>query len=306
MRLWIAVLCGATLFNVVLSTAIPTTPVEATVVKIDPPGEFISESGQNENELATGSEMDSLASAAVGGRSSGDAHDCGGDLDCEEGKLVAMIDKAESKESIPVIPGLVTLDKKVADKDDDDSNIAPEEGSQDIEVRLDRYLRSHALSLHVWGTKFQMDLERFSSRSQDVAQGRVRLRKLLLPILLLVKDLPLVVLGVVFSSAVVLISFHALWSGLASLIVSGWVGLKLLLQQAQPPSPRVSVGVVRAPLPLDVLHHDYLHHGHGWSRAGAAPVSAAAAAASPLVDPYRAYYQRGALERDYLDRPMRR
>lgn len=82
--------------------------------------------------------------------------------------------------------------------------------------------------------------------------ARTRLKKMILPLLLLLKLKALIILPIVIS-AIALIGLKGLGAGLMSLLLSGVVALKALL--TPPPPPRVTYGVVRP----HEIHHDHWH-----------------------------------------------
>lgn len=82
--------------------------------------------------------------------------------------------------------------------------------------------------------------------------ARTKLKRLIIPLLLLLKVKELIILPIIIS-VIALVSIKGLGASLMSLLISGAVGLKALL--TPPPPPRVSYGVVRP----HEIHHDHWH-----------------------------------------------
>ncbi|RZC00587.1 DUF1676 domain containing protein [Asbolus verrucosus] len=140
---------------------------------------------------------------------------CGDRLQCIEQELVKHVDELDKKPSLPILGDLLVLEKTK------ESDAARTEDDGLVE-RCVRYLASHELKVKLPdGTR--------SGRSL-VAEARTRkLKKIILPLLVLLKLKAAIVIPVVLS-AIALIAFKGLGASLIALAIAGATGLKSLLE----------------------------------------------------------------------------
>ncbi|XP_069679298.1 uncharacterized protein [Periplaneta americana] len=205
--------------------------------------------------------------------------ECKNSLSCAEGRMVQLIDQLDVRESVPLLDDHVTLVKSPeAEEKDVPKNDGTSEPGAALLSRIDRYLKSHSIRVEIPEFKNvfpeipgrllqerSVDIGLRSLATDDASEGRGRLKKLILPLLLGMK-LKASILLPIFISTIALISFKGLWAGLAAMLVSGALGLKALLSNSEGsggPSTRFTLGFLKPHLVPDVYHSDYLS---GWSR----------------------------------------
>lgn len=86
----------------------------------------------------------------------------------------------------------------------------------------------------------------------SLAAARTKLKKMILPLLVLLKFKTLVILPIIIT-VIGIIGINGLGTAFLALLLSGGVVLKALL--TPPPPPRVTYGVVRP----HEIHHDHWH-----------------------------------------------
>ncbi|XP_063229010.1 uncharacterized protein LOC134534466 [Bacillus rossius redtenbacheri] len=224
--------------------------------------------------------------------------------------FLRLVEAMDARPSLGLVPGLATLERTKTSPEQQEQqeeratgNSTTGDPGERLAAAVARYLRTHVVELRV-SPAAERVLHRVLPRGVDVVpapEGRGRIRKLLLPLVLLL-NLKSFVLVPIFLSAVVLVAFKGLWAGLAAFLVSGAIGLRQLFKGAddQGPSTRLTVGVVKPHLVPEVYHHapDYWH---GWSRS-APPPPPPPPPSSHDAYPYRGYYPQSSGA--WADRPL--
>ncbi|XP_030768105.1 uncharacterized protein LOC115891704 [Sitophilus oryzae] len=172
---------------------------------------------------------------------------CSDSISCGEMQISGYLEKLEDTPSIPVIGGLVTLEKDTLPDEEQTRS------SEDIVERSARFLASRSLKIR---------LPREEARSLVADARRSKIRKLILPLLLLLKLKAAIVLPILLS-IIALVSFKGFGISLAALAVSGTTALKNLLEHAGSkievvPTPIghwSRTGAVESPVPA--YHYDY-------------------------------------------------
>nr|XP_012228125.1 PREDICTED: uncharacterized protein LOC105675504 [Linepithema humile] len=181
----------------------------------------------------------------------------GNSLEYLEGRLTRAMDELNRKDTIGIYGDIVTLEKIAEDGE-------PSEKSADPLVsRIEKFLQTRRIEINfpndastagLFGRalgQHNIDIE-LRSLTHGASEARTRLKKLILPLLLLLKVKAVIILPIVIT-LIGLISVKGLSVGLTALVLSGALALKSLV--APPPPPRVSYGVVRP----HEIHHDHWH-----------------------------------------------
>ncbi|KAF5286537.1 hypothetical protein FQR65_LT12541 [Abscondita terminalis] len=142
-------------------------------------------------------------------------NNCGDSIECAESNLVKVVNDFDDKSSIQLIGDYVTLEKV--------KDAVSEPKSEDgIFERVIRYLESHELRIRLSSSD--------DARSAMEESRRRKLRKLILPLLLLLKLKALIIIPAVLF-VVALVAFKGLGAGVMALVVSGAIALKSLLEK---------------------------------------------------------------------------
>ncbi|XP_072748680.1 uncharacterized protein Osi15 [Anoplolepis gracilipes] len=181
----------------------------------------------------------------------------GNSLEHLEGKLTRAMDELNKKNIIDIYGDMVTL-RKIPD----DGN-SSQESADPLVSRIEKFLKTRRIEINfpndastaglfgrALGQK-NIDIE-LKSLTSGASEARTRLKKLIVPLLLLLGLKTIIILPIVIS-AIGLIGFKGLGAGLMSLVLSGAVALRALI--TPPPLPRVSYGIVRP----HEIHHDHWH-----------------------------------------------
>ncbi|XP_048507187.1 uncharacterized protein LOC125500052 [Athalia rosae] len=182
-------------------------------------------------------------------------------MKCAEDKLINVMDKINEQESIKIYGDMVTMKKipvQTVEEGGDQSETDP------LLSKVDRFLKERKIQINfpsdgssadffgrALGEK-EVDFE-LRSLAQGASEGRSKLKKILIPVLLALKLKAMIVLPIVIT-LIGLVGIKGLGTGLAALLISGAVALKALLTPPPLP-PRVSYGIIK---PHDV-HHDHWH-----------------------------------------------
>ncbi|XP_020284568.1 uncharacterized protein LOC109855118 [Pseudomyrmex gracilis] len=181
----------------------------------------------------------------------------GNSLEHLEEKLARAMDELNEKDTIGIYGDMVTLEKVAENKEPLDKSADP------LVSRIEKFLRTRKIQINLpddtstaglFGRALgqtNIDVE-LKGLTHGASEARTRLKKMILPLLLLLKLKALIILPIVVS-AIALIGLKGLGAGLVSLLLSGAVALKALL--TPPPPPRVTYGVVRP----HEIHHDHWH-----------------------------------------------
>ncbi|XP_071557025.1 uncharacterized protein Osi15 [Temnothorax nylanderi] len=181
----------------------------------------------------------------------------GNSLEHLEGKLTRAMDEFNRKDIIDIYGDMVTLEKVVGDGEPSDESADP------LVSRIEKFLRTRKIQINLPNDastaglfaralgqrNIDIDLRSFA---RGTSEGRTKLKRMILPLLILLKLKAIIVLPIVIS-LIALIGMKGLGAGLMSLLISGAVALKALV--TPPPPPRVSYGIVRP----HEIHHDHWH-----------------------------------------------
>ncbi|EZA55598.1 hypothetical protein DMN91_008640 [Ooceraea biroi] len=182
----------------------------------------------------------------------------GNSLEYLEGKLTRAMDELNGKGTIDIYGDMITLEKvQVEDRE------LSEDSADPLVSRIEKFLRSRKIEINLpddtstaglFGRALgqrNIDIE-LRSLAQGTSEARTKLKRMIVPLLLLLKLKALIILPIVISM-IALVGLKGLGAGLMSLLISGAVALKAVL--TPPPPPRVSYGVVRP----HEIHHDHWH-----------------------------------------------
>ncbi|OXU30502.1 hypothetical protein TSAR_011539 [Trichomalopsis sarcophagae] len=183
------------------------------------------------------------------------------EVDRFEARLASIMDSLNEKDTIGLYGDMVTLERVAVEE----QRSATEEAEDDpLMRRIDDFLRSHKLQISFPSDGSSADLfgralgEKnvgFELRGliQGASEGRTKLKKILLPVLLALKLKAIIVLPIVIT-LIGLIGIKGLGAGVLALLLSGAVALKALLT---PPAPAYPARVSYAK-PYEI-HHDHWH-----------------------------------------------
>ncbi|EFN89942.1 uncharacterized protein LOC105192078 [Harpegnathos saltator] len=183
----------------------------------------------------------------------------GNSLQYVEGKLTKAMDELNRRDSIGIFGDMVSIEKVAEDAGERSS----EESADPLVSRIEAFLRTRRIQVNLPDDSstaglFGRALGRRSigielrSLTHGTSEARTKLKKMILPLLVLLKFKTLVILPIVIT-VVGLIGIKGLGGAFLSLLLSGAVALKALV--APPPPPRVTYGVVRP----HEIHHDHWH-----------------------------------------------
>ncbi|XP_076295429.1 DUF1676 domain-containing protein Osi15 [Lasioglossum baleicum] len=186
------------------------------------------------------------------------AADDGSSMEQMETKLTRAMDDLNRMDNIKIYGDMVTLDKV-------DLGMDPElaRSSEDALVsRIERFLRTRKIQVRFPDDGSSADLfgralgqkevgMELKGLTKGASEGRTKLKRIVLPLLLLLKLKAIIVLPIVIA-VIGLIGLKGLGAGLMSLLLSGAVALKALL--TPPPPARVTYGIVKPE-----VHHEHWH-----------------------------------------------
>ncbi|XP_029160722.1 uncharacterized protein LOC114932603 [Nylanderia fulva] len=181
----------------------------------------------------------------------------GNSLENLEEKLTRAMDEFNRKDTIDIYGDMVTL-RKVPE----DGNLS-QQSPDPLVSRIEKFLQTRKIHINLpddastiglfgraLGQK-NIDIE-LRSLTNGASEARTRLKKLVVPLLLLLGLKAIIILPIIIS-VITLISIKGIGAGIMSMILSGAIGLKALI--TPPPVPRVSYGIVRP----HEIHHDHWH-----------------------------------------------
>ncbi|KAL0105071.1 hypothetical protein PUN28_016603 [Cardiocondyla obscurior] len=186
----------------------------------------------------------------------GPSQENGNSLDHLEEKLTRAMDEINRKDAIDIYGEMVTLEK-VADGE------PSEESADPLVSRIEKFLRTRKVQINLPNDastaglfaralgQRNIDIE-LGSLARGTSEARTKLKRMIIPLLILLKLKAIIVLPIVIS-LIALVGLKGLGAGLMSLLISGAVALKALV--TPPPPPRVSYGIIRP----HEIHHDHWH-----------------------------------------------
>ncbi|XP_011880695.1 PREDICTED: uncharacterized protein LOC105569114 [Vollenhovia emeryi] len=181
----------------------------------------------------------------------------GNSLEQLEGKLMRTMDEINRKDIIDVYGDIVTLEKVSEDGELSEESVDP------LVSRIEKFLKTRKIQINLPNDASTAGLfaRALGQRNVDIdlrslahgtSEARTKLKRMIMPLLILLKLKAIIVLPIVISM-IALIGMKGLGAGLMSLLISGAVALKALV--TPPPPPRVSYGIVRP----HEIHHDHWH-----------------------------------------------
>ncbi|XP_014475616.1 PREDICTED: uncharacterized protein LOC106744947 [Dinoponera quadriceps] len=183
----------------------------------------------------------------------------GNSLEYVEGKLTKAMDEVNKKNTISIYGDMITAEKITEDGGEQPA----EESADPLVSRVEKFLKTRKIQINLpndsstaglfgraLGRK-SIDVE-LRSLTSGASEARTRLKKMILPLLLLLKFKTLIILPIVIT-VIGLIGLKGLGNAFLALLLSGAVTLKALL--APPPPPRVTYGVIKP----HEIHHDHWH-----------------------------------------------
>ncbi|KYM94424.1 PREDICTED: uncharacterized protein LOC108781349 [Cyphomyrmex costatus] len=187
----------------------------------------------------------------------GSGQEDGNSLEYLEGKLMRAMDEINRKDIIDVYDDIITLEKITEDGE------PSEESADPLVSRIEKFLRTRKIQINLPNDastaglfaralgQRNIDIE-LRSLARGTSEARTKLKRMIMPLLILLKLKAIIVLPIVISM-IALIGLKGLGAGLVSLLISGAVALKALV--TPPPPARVSYGIVRP----HEIHHDHWH-----------------------------------------------
>ncbi|KYN39957.1 hypothetical protein ALC56_05725 [Trachymyrmex septentrionalis] len=187
----------------------------------------------------------------------GSGQEDGNSLEQLEEKLMKTMDEINRKDIIDVYGDIITLEKVAKDEK------PSEESADPLVSRIEKFLRSRKIQINLPNDastaglfaralgQRNIDIE-LRSLTRGTSEARTKLKRMIMPLLILLKLKAIIVLPIVISM-IALIGLKGLGAGLMSLLISGAVALKALV--TPPPPARVSYGIVRP----HEIHHDHWH-----------------------------------------------
>ncbi|KYQ59803.1 hypothetical protein ALC60_01188 [Trachymyrmex zeteki] len=187
----------------------------------------------------------------------GSSQEDGNSLEHLEGKLIRAMDDINRKDIIDVYGDIITLEKVAEDGE------LSEKSADPLVSRIEKFLKSRKIQINLPNDastaglfaralgQRNIDIE-LKSLARGTSEARTKLKRMIMPLLILLKLKAIIVLPIVISM-IALIGLKGLGAGLMSLLISGAVALKALV--TPPPPARVSYGIVRP----HEIHHDHWH-----------------------------------------------
>ncbi|XP_018321589.1 uncharacterized protein LOC108734499 [Agrilus planipennis] len=166
---------------------------------------------------------------------------CEGNFDCAEQAIIKTIDEYDSKPTVSFLQDFVVLEKT------NEVQLTPK-SQEGVFERVLRYFMNHEIRIKFPSTELE-------ARELIVEARKTKLRKILLPILLLLKFKTLILIPAALF-ALALVAFKGLGAGFSALLISGAVALRSFLSHPSSSSSTYTYEVV----PQPVAPH--------WSRAG--------------------------------------
>ncbi|XP_019870385.1 uncharacterized protein LOC109598924 [Aethina tumida] len=166
---------------------------------------------------------------------------CGDDLSCLESEMIGYVDGLGDG-PVPLLGDYVSLARN-------EETFEAARGGEDFVTRCIRYLANHEL-------KFKLPSD--TARALIEESRSSKLKKIVLPMLLLLKLKAAIILPIVLS-VIALVAFKGLGAGLVALALSGATGLKSLLE-----------GHNTSKFTYEVVPQISSH----WSRSGVEPLTA--------------------------------
>nr|XP_031847364.1 uncharacterized protein LOC116433428 [Nomia melanderi] len=177
-----------------------------------------------------------------------------------EVKLTRAMDDLNRMDTIKIIGDMVTMEKMDFEEDAQTAKTSEDP----LVSRVEKFLRTRRIQIHLPSDGSSADMfgralgqKEFGVELRGLTEGaseaRTKLKRIVLPLLLLLKLKAIIVLPIVIG-LIGLIGIKGLGAGLMSLLLSGAVALKALL--TPPPSypPRVTYGIVKPE-----VHHEHWH-----------------------------------------------
>ncbi|EDV90707.1 uncharacterized protein LOC6569764 [Drosophila grimshawi] len=172
--------------------------------------------------------------------------------DNSEKDLVNMLNKLDNEESISLFGGLRI------DRTETGRSFGSAKSLESFEDRAERYLETHELNLSFSGDEQSENAENvYSGRAMEESRSK-RMRKMLVPLLLLLKLKKAIVVKVMFT-IIKFISLKALAISFLALILAGATFFKDLL--AKKKDHITTAYITGSPLNAEIVHSDWNRNG---------------------------------------------
>ncbi|XP_014221824.1 uncharacterized protein LOC106649069 [Trichogramma pretiosum] len=195
-----------------------------------------------------------------------------------EAKLTSFMDDLNRRDSIEIVPSIVSLDKITEVNETSEKNIEEDP----LMRRIDAFFDSRRLSIRFPSDGSSSDLfgralgrKSYSFEMRGLISGasepRTKLKRIIVPILLALKLKAAIVLPIMLT-LIGLIGIKGLGAGVLALLLSGAVALKALLTPSHIPTSYHPARITYAAKPYvddhyDIYDHHHDHHGAGgWHR----------------------------------------
>nr|XP_033340726.1 uncharacterized protein LOC117228825 [Megalopta genalis] len=177
-----------------------------------------------------------------------------------ETKLTRAMDDLNRMDTIKIFGDMVSLEKVDLDEDPELARTSEDP----LVSRIEKFLRTRKIQIRFPDDGSSADMFGRALGQKEVgmelkglttgaSEARTKLKRIVLPLLLLLKLKAIIVLPIVIA-AIGLIGLKGLGAGLMSLLLSGAVALKALLTPPPAYPARVTYGIVKPE-----VHHEHWH-----------------------------------------------
>ncbi|XP_064550506.1 uncharacterized protein Osi15 [Drosophila montana] len=172
--------------------------------------------------------------------------------DSSEKDLVNMLNRLDNEESVPLFGGLRI------DRSETGRSFGSAKGLESFEDRAERYLETHELNLAFSGDEQDENADNvYSGRAMEESRSK-RMKKMLLPLLLILKLKKAIVVKIMFT-IIKFISLKALAISFLALILAGATFFKDLL--AKKKDHITTAYITGSPLNAEIVHSDWNRNG---------------------------------------------
>lgn len=191
-------------------------------------------------------------------------------LDNSEKDVIGLINRVDSSDSLPLFGGL-----RVERSETGRSFGASAKGVESVDERVERYLATHELNIGLPGDDDEETENEYAGRAMEESRSK-KMKKMLLPLLLILKLKKAVLCKIAFS-IVKFISLKSLAISILALILAGATFFKDLLGKKK--EHITTAYITGSPLNAEIVHSD-------WNRNGQAAASDLAYNQYGLAQPF--------------------
>ncbi|XP_011182647.1 uncharacterized protein LOC105212403 [Zeugodacus cucurbitae] len=191
-------------------------------------------------------------------------------LDNSEKDVIGLINRIDSADSLPLFGGM-----RVERTETGRSFGASAKGVESVDERVERYLATHELNFALPGDEDEESENEYAGRAMEESRSK-KMKKMLLPLLLILKLKKAVLCKIAFS-IVKFISLKSLAISILALILAGATFFKDLLGKKK--EHITTAYITGSPLNAEIVHSD-------WNRNGQAAASDLAYNQYGLAQPF--------------------